>query len=71
MQEAAYAVMFEERTGIKIKKLVTVVAYDEGRQLFVENPDEWIPEFKKVREAYDTQLSSNLSGEVSSADVRD
>ena len=71
MQEAAYAVMFEERTGIKIEKLVTVVAYDEGRQLFVENPHEWIPEFKKAREAYDTQLSSNLSGEVSSADVRD
>ena len=71
MQEAAYAVMFEERTGVKIKKLVTVVAYNEGRQLFVEDPEEWIPEFKKMREMYDSQLPSMLQGEGSGADVSD
>jgi len=71
MQEAAYAVMFEERTGIKIKKLVTLVAYNGGQQMFVENPDDWIPEFKKLREMYDTQLQSMLQGNGASADVSD
>ena len=68
-QEAAYAVMFEERTGIKIEKLVTLVAYEDGNQMFIEEPDQWIPEFKKLREMYDTQLQSNLQGEVARAVV--
>lgn len=69
MQEAAYAVMFEERTGIKIKKLVTLIAYEDGNQMFVEEPDDWIPEFKKIREMYDTQLQSDLQDKESSAIV--
>jgi len=68
-QEAAYAVMFEERTGIKIEKLVTLVAYEDGSQMFVEEPDDWIDEFKKIREMYDTQLQSDLSSERASANA--
>lgn len=74
MQEAAYAVMFEERTGIPVKKLVTAVAYDEpngGTQLFVENRDDWIDKFIELREMYDTQLQSMLQSEGTSADVSD
>ena len=69
MQEAAYAVMFEERTGIKIEKLVTLVAYEDGNQMFVEEPGQWIPEFKKIREMYDTQLQSNFQSQVAGAVV--
>ena len=74
MQEAAYAVMFEERTGIPVERLVTAIAYDEpndGCQLFVEKRDDWIGKFIELREMYDTQLQSMLQSEGTSADVSD
>ena len=76
MQEAAYAWMFEERTGIPVTRLVTAVAYDEpngGTQLFVEHRDDWIDKFIELREMYDTQLQSMLQSEVTdsvSSDTR-
>jgi hypothetical protein len=63
MQEAAYAVMFEERTGIPVTKLVTLVAYNNGTQMFVEKRDDWIGKFIELREMYDTQLQSMLQSE--------
>ena len=74
MQEAAYAVMFEERTGIPVERLVTAIAYDEpngGCQLFIENRDDWIDGFIELREMYDTQLQSMLQSEGTGADVSD
>jgi len=54
MQEAAYAVMFEERTGKGIQQLVTIVATEEGDgQVFVEHRDKWIGKFMDARETYD------------------
>jgi len=41
VQEAAYAIMWEERTGIPITQLVTVIAGDEGNQIFIEHRDNW------------------------------
>lgn len=41
IQEAAYAVMWEERTGMPITQLVTVIAGDEGNQVFIEHRDNW------------------------------
>lgn len=41
MQCAAYAVMWEERTGMPIKKLVIAIAGDEGPQVFIEDRDNW------------------------------
>jgi hypothetical protein len=41
MQSAAYAVMWEERTGIPIKNLVVCIAGDEGLQIFEEDRDDW------------------------------
>jgi len=64
MQESAYAKMFEERTGIEVKKLVTLVAYPQGTQMFVEKTEDWIGKFIEVREMYDTQLQSMLPSEV-------
>jgi len=71
MQEAAYAVMFEERTGIPVERLVTAIAYDQpngGCQLFIENRDDWIDGFIELREMYDTQLQSMLQTEGSGPD---
>jgi ATP-dependent exoDNAse (exonuclease V) beta subunit len=54
MQAAAYAVMFEENTGIPIEQLVIAMACETGEtQLFVEHRDDWIGEFLKLREEYD------------------
>ena len=39
IQESAYAIMWEERTGVPITQLVTVIAGDEGSQIFVEHRD--------------------------------
>ena len=41
MQSAAYAVMWEERTGIPIKNLVVCIAGEEGLQIFEEDRDDW------------------------------
>lgn len=54
-QESAYAVMFEERTGIPIEQLVTIIAHPEGTQVFVEHRDNWIEGFKDLRELYEKQ----------------
>ena len=53
-QEAAYAVMFEEVTGIPVSQLVTAVTTEEGEfQVFIEKRDDWIGEFIKLRESLD------------------
>src|SRR6056300_914193 len=44
MQCAAYAIMWEERTGMPIKQLVVCIAGDEGAQVFVEDRDNWTEE---------------------------
>jgi len=42
MQEAAYAIMFEERTGMPITQLVTLIAVDDEQpQVFIEHRDNW------------------------------
>jgi genome maintenance exonuclease 1 len=46
IQECAYAIMCEERTGIPVSRLVTIMLVD-GRDsplVFVENRDTWAPE---------------------------
>ena len=61
MQESAYAVMFEERTGIPVTKLVTLVAYKDGTQMFVEKRDDWIDGFIELRDKYELGIQSNVS----------
>lgn len=43
VQEAAYAIAFEEQTGIPIKQLVTIIAVDDEPepQIFIEDRDNW------------------------------
>lgn len=53
MQTSAYAVMFEERTGIPVSRLVIIMSVDNEKPLlFVENRDRWIGEFIQLREEY-------------------
>ena len=53
MQTAAYAVMFEERTGIPIGRLVIIMGVDnDDSRIFIENRDSWIAGFRKERLAY-------------------
>ena len=53
MQTSAYAVMFEERTGIPVDKLVIIMSVDdENPLLFIEKRDDWIGEFIQLRQDY-------------------
>ena len=53
MQCAAYAVAFEERTGIPIGRLVIIMAVEnDDPRWFIEKRDNWIGGFKKLRLDY-------------------
>lgn len=53
MQTAAYAVAFEERTGIPIGRLVIIMAVEnDDPRLFIEKRDNWIGGFRKLRLEY-------------------
>lgn len=45
MQAAAYAIMFEERTGIPVPQLVILMAVENSTEplVFVEKRDTWVP----------------------------
>lgn len=59
MQEAGYAVMWEERTGQPITQLVTIIAVDnEDPQIFVEHRDNWVNQLKDVINQYNEENSS-------------
>lgn len=43
MQESAYSIMWEERTGQPITQLVTIIAVDDhDPQVFIEHRDNWV-----------------------------
>jgi genome maintenance exonuclease 1 len=54
MQTAAYAVMFEERTGIPVNQLVIIMGCDESTRalVFIEKRDNWIQKFIDLRHDY-------------------
>jgi ATP-dependent exoDNAse (exonuclease V) beta subunit len=53
MQTSAYAVMFEERTGIAVDRLAILMSVDDEQPLlFIEKRDDWIERFCSVREDY-------------------
>jgi len=53
-QATAYCIMWEERTGIPIDKIVIVITVDDEDepQVFVEKRDNWYPYLKDTIEAY-------------------
>jgi genome maintenance exonuclease 1 len=53
MQTAAYAVAFEERTGLPVSRLVIIMAVENDDPiLFIEKRDTWVGEFQKLRLQY-------------------
>jgi genome maintenance exonuclease 1 len=55
MQECFYAIAWEERTGIPITQLVTIISVDDAEpQVFIEHRDDWSKELVKVIEKYST-----------------
>ena len=54
MQETAYAKMFEERHGIPIERIVTIMAVEETgeSQMFVDHPDHWLTPLMNLRGQY-------------------
>ena len=54
MQGSAYAVMWEEMTGIAIPYIAIIIAVaDDVPQVFIENRDNWINKFIEVRDNYE------------------
>ena len=54
MQCAAYAIMYEERTGTPISKLVVLIAVEgDSPQVFIEKRDNWVAELLKCRDSYE------------------
>jgi genome maintenance exonuclease 1 len=53
MQCSAYAVAFEEMTGIPVPQLVVIMGVDdEDTLIFLEKRNTWIGKFKEIREEY-------------------
>lgn len=53
MQTSAYAVAFEELTGIPVGRMIIIVGVDnEHPQVFTEKRDDWIGGFKDLRQEY-------------------
>lgn len=58
MQTSAYAVAFEERTGIPVSRLVILMAVDDGPPIeFIEKRDDWIGSFKALRLEYRNEFA--------------
>ena len=56
-QASAYAIMFEERTGIPVPQLVIIIAVDnEQPQVFVEKRDDWTDLLFKAKEIYESRV---------------
>jgi hypothetical protein len=57
MQCTAYAIMWEERTGIPITKLVVMVAVDDHEpQVFIEHRDNWDKQLIETIGEYNARL---------------
>lgn len=53
-QCAAYALAYEERTGIKVPQIVIIMGVDDEPEplIFVEQTKDWVPEFIKQRKIF-------------------
>jgi len=60
MQEAAYAIMWEERTRMPIVQLVTIIAVDQSEpQVFIEHRDNWVRPLRDTIEKYNEENTSS------------
>ena len=60
MQEAAYSIMWEERTRMPITQLVTIIAVDQHEpQVFIERRDNWVRPLRDTIEKYNKENTSS------------
>jgi len=53
VQETGYAKMYEERSGIEVKQIVTLITCNTGQQqIFVEDPNDYVPLLKEYIAEY-------------------
>jgi len=57
-QAAAYCVMFEERTGIPIDKIVIMIAVEneDDAQVFIEKRDNWVEDLQETIRMYNSSV---------------
>ena len=56
-QASAYAIMFEERTGIPVPQLVIIIAVDnEEPQVFIEKRDDWTNLLFEAKKIYESRV---------------
>ena len=61
MQESAYAIMWEERTGMPIVQLVTIISVDNSEpQVFIEHRDNWVRTLRETIAQYNEENSGSL-----------
>jgi len=60
MQESAYAIMWEERTGRPVTQLVTIISVDNhDPQIFVEHRDTWVRPLRETIAQYNAENAEN------------
>ena len=60
MQESAYAIMWEERTGMPIVQLVTIISVDNSEpQVFIEHRDNWVRPLRETIAQYNEENSTS------------
>ena len=60
MQESAYSIMWEERTGMPITQLVTIISVDNHEpQVFIEHRDNWVRPLRETIAQYNEENSAN------------
>jgi len=60
LQATAYAIMWQERTGIPVKQIVVLISTEEGLvQEFKEDPKVWVPKLRDAISLWQSQLCSN------------
>ncbi|MDB4351094.1 PD-(D/E)XK nuclease family protein [bacterium] len=58
-QAAAYAIMYEERTGIPINRSVIMIAVEgDDPQIFIEKRDNFVPLLLKARDIWESENNS-------------
>ena len=53
VQETGYAKLYEERSGIKVEQIVTLITCQTGdTQVFIKNPDDYVPLLRDYIQEY-------------------
>jgi len=60
VQETGYAKMYEERSGIKVEQIVTLITCQNGfTQVFIKDPEDYVPLLKdyiaEYKDAHETR----------------